>query len=79
MYLVLRVAIGMIESKRLDDVSMLAEGSHVEGSRSNLRSHDYHMTITKWNNQRTLLNVCELAPFFSSHSTASDLPTNAST
>jgi hypothetical protein len=35
-YLILRVAIGMIESKGLDDVSMLTEGSHVEGSRPNL-------------------------------------------
>ena len=49
-YLVLRVTIGVIESKSFDDVSMLTEGSHMEGSRSNLttqQGHDYHMTITK--------------------------------
>ena len=36
MYPVLRVAIGVVESKGLDDVSMLTECSHMERSRSNL-------------------------------------------
>ena len=45
-YLVLRVAISVIESKCLDDVSMLTEGSHMEGSRSNLTTEQGHMTIT---------------------------------
>ena len=32
MYPVLRVAIGVVKSKGLDNVSMLTEGSHMEGS-----------------------------------------------
>ena len=45
MYPVLRVAIGVVESKGLDDVSMLTESGHMECSRSNLAAQD-HMTIT---------------------------------
>ena len=45
-------------------------------------SYINHMTVT-WQYmaevERTWLKVCELAPFLRSHSTASDLPTNANT